>query len=115
MRCQMDGVAPASVRAMRAQTVSVMAIAATVTGLLAIVRVLPREVAGLWPLGFLCGVAGLVLAILERSAISRGASPASGRRPATVALAVSVVHAIFIALFFFAIAVSGFLEGFSRR
>ena len=115
LRCLHQGAAPASVRAERALILAVLALPATIVGLLAVLRVLPRSVGGLWPLGFLCGIAGLVLSLRELGDISRGASPESGRRMAVVALWVSLVHAGVITLFFLAIFAGGFLQGFSRR
>ena len=114
-RCAVEGAAPASARAARARTLAFLALPSTVVGLLAVMRVVPVSAAGLWPLGFLCGIAGLVLSVLELSAISRGASPASGRRLVMAALGVSVAHAGMLFLFFVAVFVVGFSKGFSRH
>jgi hypothetical protein len=93
----------------------VVAVFATVTGLLAVTRVLPRDLAMLWPLGFFFGIAGLVLSIQELNAIARTESPAAGRRLALLGRTVSLVHAGLIALFFMGIFVYGFMQGFSRH
>lgn len=114
-RCARDGIAPASVRAERARTLSVIGVLSTAVGLLAVLQIVPRAAAGLWPLGFFSGIAGLVLSLMEFSAIGRGESPASGRRLAVVARAVSLVHAGLIALFFVGIFLIGVIQGFSRR
>ncbi|MDP2275196.1 MAG: hypothetical protein Q8K32_30910 [Archangium sp.] len=93
---------------------AVFSFVATIAGLLAIIRVLPRDLALLWPLGFFSGLMGLVLSIQELGAIARGDSPAAGRRLARMARTVSFVHAEFIAVFFMGIFVVGFMEGSSR-
>ena len=93
---------------------SVLSFVATVAGLLAIIRVLPRDLALLWPLGFFSGLMGLVLSIQELGAIDRGQSAAAGKRVARMARTVSFVHAGFIAVFFMGIAVVGFMQGLSR-
>ena len=99
---------------MQARIASVLGLVSTPLGLLAIGRAIPRELAGLFPLGFFCGVAGLVLALIELSAIALGKSPPSGRRPARLAVAVSLGHAALLVLFFLGIAIAGVAEGLSR-
>lgn len=92
-----------------------LSIVGTVIGLMAVVRVLPRELALLWPLGFFSGIAGLVLSLQELGSITRGESPASGRRLAAQARAFSFLHVGIIAFFFACLALVGFMQGFSRH
>ena len=95
--------------------VSVLSALSTGVGMLAMLGLLPRVVVLLWPLGLFAGVAGLVLSLQELGAISRGESPAAGRRLAAQGRTVSIVHLSIIALFFAGLFVAGFIEGFSRH
>lgn len=113
-RCAAPGwEAPPSVRADRARLLSIGGVGATVAGLLAITNVLPRALAVLWPVGLISGLVALVMAIAELAAIARDEQPASGRKLALIAVVASVAHAAFLALFFFGVAVLGFLRGFA--